>query len=887
MTSILLTKHDGTIVEFPVAELAQALAHRVAGGNTRCQGQSGVTLLSAGGTGLLLVDTSWHIGRRLVETYTVVSEASFPYGVAFQQGGSMFTLAQALAGAGYAGAVTDLASVFMAQYTTTGGALTYIAPSNLVLDEGSFQTRPAKIRRIAADTIYIQATEGEDDVLMEAGPTLLAMHEGLELAQADVAGLEASLTSKVDAETFEAAVAALVAADSTKADQAALDATDAVVATKADQAALDATNAVVATKQPQLGVGFVAGGHPLLEDGAIKAILGTAPVQVTAAATHVEVAMDQSYFDALSATDQALDALTAEVTGKQPQLGVGSVEGGHPLLEDGAIKAILGTTPVQVTASATHVEVAMDQSYFDALTATGQALASKADQAALDVEIARLDEVAAKAAHNAMNIVTLQGATASLFESVGGLDTRVTTNTAANGALQSAINSTDLALAALTVEVDGKQDQLTAGTVQGGFQMLQDGLVRAIKGISPVQVPVDTRHVEVYLDQTALASTAALAALETEVDGKQPLLSAGTGFVFHEKLLEANTIKSLTAGNNVTLTSTGEFVSISAEGGGATSAEGPAGTLSLVNAEGEIRRIRPGAGAYAVDQGASVEVGVQLQAAQFQAPFAVMDQANATALRARLGETKAEFFTNVEVNGAADVSGIFSAGQLRSEGLVQVGVNPPAGATVAVDGTLRAKGNISTTAALRADGVEPLTGSAVNVAGALAVTDDLTTTGTTRCDTFKGRVANQVTCQDNLTVEGLLVCQDGLAVVQGVTAQSIFCQGNLSVLGNVTGWSPFWVAGLVNGTTVSVEYTSPGTRAFTIFRASGKPTGIFDITMPAHPSGASYVVQLTSYQNGQVRVWEIIPLTSTGFTFNMTGWSGSPQNGRAFVAVLR
>jgi hypothetical protein len=151
----------------------------------------------------------------------------------------------------------------------------------------------------------------------------------------------------------------------------------------------------------------------------------------------------------------------------------------------------------------------------------------------------------------------------------------------------------------------------------------------------------------------------------------------------------------------------------------------------MVNAEGEIRRIRPGAGTYAVDQGESVEVGVQLQAAQFQAPFAVMDQTNATALRARLGETKAEFFTDVEVNGAADVSGIFSAGQLRSEGIVQVCVNPPAGATVAVDGTLRATGNISTTAALRADGVEPLTGSTLNVAGALSATEPVTVTGPT------------------------------------------------------------------------------------------------------------------------------------------------------------
>jgi hypothetical protein len=84
--------------------------------------------------------------------------------------------------------------------------------------------------------------------------------------------------------------------------------------------------------------------------------------------------------------------------------------------------------------------------------------------------------------------------------------------------------------------------------------------------------------------------------LTVEVDSKQDLLSAGTDLVSHERLLEANTINSLTAGNNVMLTSTGEFVSISAEGGGATRSDGPAGTFPLVNEAGKILRIRPGAG---------------------------------------------------------------------------------------------------------------------------------------------------------------------------------------------------------------------------------------------------------------------------------------------------
>jgi hypothetical protein len=117
-----------------------------------------------------------------------------------------------------------------------------------------------------------------------------------------------------------------------------------------------------------------------------------------------------------------------------------------------------------------------------------------------------------------------------------------------------------------------------------------------------------------------------------------------------------------------------------------------------------------------------VEVGVQLQAVQFQAPFAVMDATNATALCARLGETQAEVFTPVKVNGAADVSGTLSAGQISSEGIVQVGVNPPAGATVSVNGTLRATDNISTSAALWADSLTPLTGTLVTATSNLTVT---------------------------------------------------------------------------------------------------------------------------------------------------------------------
>jgi hypothetical protein len=169
---------------------------------------------------------------------------------------------------------------------------------------------------------------------------------------------------------------------------------------------------------------------------------------------------------------------------------------------------------VQVTSTATHVEVAMGQSYFDAITSIADATAAK-------------------------------------------------------------------------------QDQLTAGTVQGGFSMLDQNtkVVRAIKGISPVNVAINQNHVEVFLDQSGLASTSALLAVKSiaesnnqaladlmpqvesnnqaltalapQVAGKQDQLTAGTGMIFHEKLLEGTKVKSLTPGSNVTLDSTGDFVTCS------------------------------------------------------------------------------------------------------------------------------------------------------------------------------------------------------------------------------------------------------------------------------------------------------------------------------------
>jgi hypothetical protein len=106
---------------------------------------------------------------------------------------------------------------------------------------------------------------------------------------------------------------------------------------------------------------------------------------------------------------------------------------------------------------------------------------------------------------------------------------------AADEALQGQLD----ALAADTAsQLLGKQDQLTPGDVDGGHRLLQGDVVRAIKALSPVKAAVDTDHVELWLDQSELAATPAIAALQTAVGTKQSQLFAGDVDGGHRLLLQ-------------------------------------------------------------------------------------------------------------------------------------------------------------------------------------------------------------------------------------------------------------------------------------------------------------------------------------------------------------
>jgi hypothetical protein len=144
------------------------------------------------------------------------------------------------------------------------------------------------------------------------------------------------------------------------------------------------------------------------------------------------------------------------------------------------------------------------------------------------------------------------------------------------------------------------------------------------------------------------------------------------------------------------MTTTDEFVNISAAVPPPSSADGAG--LSLVNAAGQSLRLLPGSGAYAfhVVASGSVELGVITQGAQFQAPFAVMNADN-TSQRALFGNTRADLFTDLAVNGTANVSGSLAASSFSCPEIFTNAISPWSGGAVTVNSNLTVSGSLTNT----------------------------------------------------------------------------------------------------------------------------------------------------------------------------------------------
>jgi cytoskeletal protein CcmA (bactofilin family) len=250
---------------------------------------------------------------------------------------------------------------------------------------------------------------------------------------------------------------------------------------------------------------------------------------------------------------------------------------------------------------------------------------------------------------------------------------------------------------------------------------------------------------------------------------------------------------------------------------------------------------------------------METQNVQFLAPFSVRDQSSGTALRARLGDTKAELYTPLEVNGTARVTGALTANDT-----LKVGVYPPAGETVAVDGTVGATGNISTAA--------QVTAQTMLCNGELRVVNKI------RCNVLEAEAGTQVICQDAFSVDGALTVSGDVSSAGQVAAQTMYCNANLTVNGSIVGWSPFWVAGMVDGN--ANVLASKGKVAFTCTRET---TGNYRVNFASpHPNGATYVVTVSSISVNQ---W-VDQLATSSFLAVTRNSSVAAQNATFFFTVL-
>ena len=147
MTSVNLPLPNGGVKTFDVTHLEQVLAHLSAGQLAYVEVDS-VALWRAGTQALLLVYTGHFPNRRLLEQFELSFDPQFFESLKFRSDPCTGDLQAALLCIGVL--VPDpltLASQYMLKYST--GAEPYLAPSNMVSDQGAFATRPAALKALA------------------------------------------------------------------------------------------------------------------------------------------------------------------------------------------------------------------------------------------------------------------------------------------------------------------------------------------------------------------------------------------------------------------------------------------------------------------------------------------------------------------------------------------------------------------------------------------------------------------------------------------------------------------------------------------------------------------------------------------------------------------
>jgi hypothetical protein len=211
-----------------------------------------------------------------------------------------------------------------------------------------------------------------------------------------------------------------------------------------------------------------------------------------------------------------------------------------------------------------------------------------------------------------------------------------------------------------------------------------------------------------------------------------------------------------------------------------------------------------------------VEVGLDPQNVQLRAPFSVRDAAGVS-LRARF-DAKAQIFTAMEV-----------------------GFNPPAGSDLAVGGSVGATGNISTTASLLANSIVPYSGTTVTAPYNFAVDGTLTVGGQNVAAALAASEPNFIAVEPLQKVVNLQSGQIELRVA-----------------------SPYHCAGRVNGINVTVG-SSTGRVGYTVARASGQGTGVYQITFDTPAPNNGYTITMLPMTFGTCYLWDTNPPTVNGF----------------------
>ena len=146
--STLLARGDGSSTTYLNTELSAILVGLEASNNLHVE-QSGVAFRRLSANRPLLHDVNSTLGRKLLETFSVVYDVTFTYGLRWSSSNVDYSTQGAVSAAGHGGTtVINLASIHASTFFILFPD-TYILPSQLVKNTGVFATTAADLKDLA------------------------------------------------------------------------------------------------------------------------------------------------------------------------------------------------------------------------------------------------------------------------------------------------------------------------------------------------------------------------------------------------------------------------------------------------------------------------------------------------------------------------------------------------------------------------------------------------------------------------------------------------------------------------------------------------------------------------------------------------------------------